>query len=154
MTTRTTESKFDATPEKGAVSAILLRPGDSKALIVLGHGAGTHMRHPFISAVAEALAGAGVAIFRYTYPYSERGRGLDGEKVRLATVRAAIKAGYDAAPDLPLFAGGHSMSGRMTSMTQAQQPLDGVQAIYHPRRASRQRDRAHALRFWRPGHPR
>jgi len=126
MTIEVTELKFTATPEKGAVSAILLRPDDATALLVFGHGAGTNMRHPFISAVAEAFAGAGMATFRYNYPYSEVGRGLDGEKVRLATVRAAAKAGSEAAPGLSLFAGGHSMSGRMASMAQAQEPLAGV----------------------------
>jgi predicted alpha/beta-hydrolase family hydrolase len=126
MIAETTELKFTATPEKGTVSAILLRPDDAKALLVFGHGAGTQMHHLFIAAVAEAFADTGIATFRYNYPYSEVGRGLDGEKVRLSTVRAAVEAASQATSDLPLFARDHSMSGRMTSMAQAHQPLADV----------------------------
>ena len=118
------ELKFTAHEEKGEVSALYLRPRGAGALLVLGHGAGTSMRHPFMEELAQALAAAGVATFRYNYPYSEKGRGgMDGEKVRLSTVRAAVAAAARQARGLPLFAGGHSMSGRMTSMAAAEEPL-------------------------------
>ena len=97
---------------------------------MLGHGAGTSMRHTFMEELAQALAAGGVATFRYNYPYSERGRGgMDGQKVRLSTVRAAVTAAAGQAPGLPLFAGGHSMSGRMTSMAAAEEPLAGLRGI-------------------------
>lgn len=124
------ELKFTAHEEKGEVSALYLRPRGAGALLVLGHGAGTSMRHPFMEELAQALAAAGVATFRYNYPYSEKGGGgMDGEKVRLSTVRAAVAAAARQAPGLPLFAGGHSMSGRMTSMAAAEEPLDGLRGI-------------------------
>ena len=40
--------KFIATEEKGDVSALYARPRGAKALLVLGHGSGTNMRHRFI----------------------------------------------------------------------------------------------------------
>ena len=124
------ELKFTAHEEKGEVSALYLRPRGAQALLVLGHGAGTSMRHPFMEELAQALAAAGVATFRYNYPYSEKGRGgMDGEKVRLSTVRAAVAAAARQARGLPLFAGGHSMSGRMTSMAAAGEPLAGLRGI-------------------------
>ena len=124
------ELKFTAHEEKGEVSALYLRPRGAEALLVLGHGAGTHMRHTFMEELARALAAAGVATFRYNYPYSEKGGGgMDGEKVRLSTVRAAAAAAARQAGGLPLFAGGHSMSGRMTSMAAAGEPLDGLRGI-------------------------
>src|SRR5438128_7966839 len=43
-----TEMRFVATEEKGEVSALLMRPGNAGALLVLGHGAGTNMRHAFL----------------------------------------------------------------------------------------------------------
>jgi hypothetical protein len=125
-----TEMRFVATPEKGEVSALLLRPADARALLVLGHGASTNMRHAFLDGFSHALAGAGIATFRYQFPYMEKGGGgRDSRAVLLATVRAAVAAGAAAAPDLPLFAGGHSMSGRMTSNAAAEAPLPGVQGI-------------------------
>ena len=124
------ELKFTAHEEKGEVSALYLRPREAGALLVLGHGAGTSMRHTFMEELAQALAAAGVATFRYNYPYSEKGGGgMDGEKVRLSTVRAAVAAAARQAPGLPLFAGGHSMSGRMTSMAAAGEPLAGLRGI-------------------------
>ncbi len=124
------ELKFTAHEQKGEVSALYLRPREAEALLVLGHGAGTNMRHTFMEELAQALAAAGVATFRYNYPYSERGGGgMDAERVRLATVRAAVAAAARQARGLPLFAGGHSMSGRMTSMAAAEEPLDGLRGI-------------------------
>ena len=124
------ELKFTAHEQKGEVSALYLRPRGAEALLVLGHGAGTNINHPFMEELAQALAAAGVATFRYNYPYSEKGGGgMDGEKVRLSTVRAAVAAASRHARGLPLFAGGHSMSGRMTSMAAADEPLDGLRGI-------------------------
>ena len=124
------ELRFTAHEQKGEVSALYLRPSGAAALLVLGHGAGTNMRHRFMEELAQALAAAGAATFRYNYPYSEKGGGgMDGEKVRLATVRAAVAAAARQARGLPLFAGGHSMSGRMTSMADAQEQLDGLRGI-------------------------
>jgi uncharacterized protein len=124
------EMRFVATEEKGEVSALLMRPPDARALLVLGHGASTNMRHAFLEGLSGALAAAGIATFRYQFPYMERGGGgLDGRSVLLATVRAAVAAAGGAAPDLPLFAGGHSMSGRMTSLAAAEAPLPNLRGI-------------------------
>ena len=121
--------KFLATEEKGEVSALIARPSDANAMLVLGHGAGTNMRHAFMQDLSDALNDVGIATFRFNYPYSERGGGMDGEKVRLATVRAAVATALDHANGLPVFAGGHSMSGRMVSMACAQEPMDGLRGI-------------------------
>jgi predicted alpha/beta-hydrolase family hydrolase len=124
------ELKFVATAEKGEVSALLVRPREAHALLVLGHGSGTNMRSALLDGLSAELAAAGVATFRYQFPYSERGGGgLDSRAVLLATVRSAVVAGAQAAPDLPLFAGGHSMSGRMTTLAASETPLAGVCGI-------------------------
>ena len=76
------------------------------------------MRHVFMESMARELAVAGVATFRYQFPYREQGRGRpDPPGVLTATVRAAVAAAADTAPDLPLLAGGKSLGGRMTSLT-------------------------------------
>ena len=130
MSTDPKELKFVTTPEKGEVSALFARPDEAKALLVLGHGSGTNMRHRFMEELCIALNEAGIATFRFNYPYSEKGGGgMDGEKVRLATVRAAMEIAREESHDLPIFAGGHSMSGRMFSMATAQEPVDGLNGI-------------------------
>jgi len=123
------ELKVQAVPEKGAsgeVSALLLRPDRAGHLLVLAHGASTHMRHRTLQTIADRLADAGIATFRYNFPYMEHGRGRDAPDICTATVRAAVAAARGAAGDLPLLAGGHSFGGRMTSTASSESPLDGV----------------------------
>jgi len=107
---------------------ILLRPAEAWALYLLAHGAGTGMRHPFLEALATALAAEGVATLRYEFPYMEAGgRRIDSKPILHARVREAVEAGR--AEGLPLYAGGKSMGGRMTSEAFAQSELPGVRGI-------------------------
>jgi predicted alpha/beta-hydrolase family hydrolase len=122
----THEKKFLATPEKGEVSALLVRPANATHLLVLGHGASTNMRHATMQAIADRLADVGIATFRYNFPYSESGKGRDSQAVCTATVRSAVAAAHRAAPDLPLLAGGHSFGGRMTSTAASESPIEGI----------------------------
>jgi predicted alpha/beta-hydrolase family hydrolase len=123
------ELKFLATPEKGDVTALLLRPGTASHLLVLGHGASTNMRHATLETIAQKLADAGIATFRYNFPYMEHGKGRDSQGVCTATVRSAVAAARAAARELPLLAGGHSFGGRMTSTAASESPLDGVAGL-------------------------
>jgi predicted alpha/beta-hydrolase family hydrolase len=123
------ELKLVATEEKGEVSALLTKPRGAKVLLVLGHGAGTNMRHAFMQGLNDALNDVGIATLRFNYPYSEKGSGMDGEKVRLATVRTAVALAKQQAQGLPVFASGHSMSGRMFSMAVAQEAIEGLKGI-------------------------
>ncbi len=117
-------------PDAGAVSALLLVPARPRALYVLAHGAGAGMRHAFMEAIAQRLAARGTGTLRYQFPYVEAGsRRPDSEPVLLATVRAAVAAGREAAGELPLLAGGKSMGGRMTSRAAAAEPLPGVAGL-------------------------
>ena len=130
MSYDTIESKFIATPEKGEVSSILMRPNNAKWLLVLGHGAGTNMRHSTLQTIAERLADIGIATFRYQFPYMERGGGgRESEAVALQTVRSATAAAHEAASDLSILVGGHSYSGRMSSMSAAKEPIKHVKGL-------------------------
>src|SRR6187549_3268671 len=106
MTENTKELTFLATIEKGDVSALLMRPDDATHLLVLGHGASSNMRTPMLTTLAEHLAAR-----------------------KIGTIRSAVAAAREAAPDLPLLAGGHSFSGRMTTTAASEAPLEGVSGI-------------------------
>ena len=123
------ELRFLATPEKGEVSALLVLPEAATHLLVLGHGASTNMRHATLQAIADRLTQVGIATFRYNFPYSENGKGRDSQGVCTATVRSAVAAASEAAPGLPLLAGGHSFGGRMTSTAASESPLEGVRGL-------------------------
>jgi len=114
----------------GTVSALLARPKNPRWLLVLAHGAGAGMTHPFMEKLSEELGAVDVATFRYQFPYMEQRRRVpDSPAVLSATVAAAVQAARETAPGLPLLAGGKSMGGRMTSQAAAQHPLDSVRGL-------------------------
>ena len=126
------ELQFIINPKAGVVSGLLQKPDNSKALLVFAHGAGAGMWHKFMNDAAAELAGRGVATFRYQFPYMEkRIKRPDSEAVLLDTVRAAVATAQKLADGLPLFAGGKSMGGRMTSLAAAQAPLANVRGLVY-----------------------
>jgi hypothetical protein len=122
------------------VSALLDAPANPRALYVFAHGAGAGagMTHPFMAAVAHGLLAHDIATLRYQFPYMEqRSRRPDAPALAHATVRAAVAAASDALPGVPLFAGGKSFGGRMTSQAQALAPLRDVRGLAFVGRTSR-----------------
>jgi predicted alpha/beta-hydrolase family hydrolase len=110
-----------------AVSAILIAPPAPMACYVMAHGAGAGMTHPFMAAFAHGLAGRRIATLRYQFPFMETGsRRPDSPAVAQATVRAAVVEAARRLSSTPLFAGGKSFGGRMTSQAQAKEALPDV----------------------------
>jgi hypothetical protein len=131
VTRKATEEQLSfAVGDDVKVSALLRAPRDAEALLVLAHGAGAGMKHPFMSAMASGLAERAIATLRYQFPYMERGsKRPDPPHLAQATVRAAVAAAAQAQPELPLFAGGKSFGGRMSSQAQAKTSLNGVRGL-------------------------
>jgi uncharacterized protein len=112
------------------VSALLARPKSARWLLVLAHGAGAGMTHPFMEHLTNELSAVAIATFRYQFPYMEQCRRVpDPPAILTATVAAAVQTAKTAAPDLSLLAGGKSMGGRMTSQAGAQNLLNGVRGL-------------------------
>lgn len=113
-----------------AVSGLWLAPAAAKAAYVFAHGAGAGMAHKSMTAIAEGLAERGIATLRYNFLYMERGsKRPDAPALAHQAVRAAVAKAAELAADLPLFAGGKSFGGRMTSQAQALEPLPGVRGL-------------------------
>lgn len=112
------------------VSGLLLRPPNAKALYLFAHGAGAGMTHRAMESNAQGLAERRIATLRYQFLYMERGsKRPDPPRLAHAVIRAAAAETARLAPDLPLFAGGRSFGGRMTSLAQADSPLPGVKGL-------------------------
>ena len=112
------------------VSGLWLAPPDAKTAYVFAHGAGAGMAHKAMAAIANGLAERGVASLRYNFLYMERGSGRpDSPALAHQAVRAAVAKANELAPTLPLFAGGKSFGGRMTSQAQALDPLPNVRGL-------------------------
>ena len=133
-----------------------MRPPQARFLYVLAHGAGAGMHHAFMTAIAEALATHDVATLRWEFPFmaarkprppqgGPSGQGgfgpQDAGRNRSVALRpdpapvaeAAVRAVWTAARarygELPMFAGGKSFGGRMTSRAHAAAPLEGMRGI-------------------------
>jgi uncharacterized protein len=124
------EIRFAVSKKAGEVSGLLLMPKGAKVLLVVAHGAGAGMRHRFMEQICAKLAEREVATLRYQFPYMEKGiKRPDPEAVLTATVRSAAGAAKEFARGMPVFAGGKSMGGRMTSLAAAKESLDGIKGL-------------------------
>jgi predicted alpha/beta-hydrolase family hydrolase len=123
-------SRFGTVDAERSVSGLLQAPKGARAIYVLAHGAGAGMAHPFMAKIAGLLADRGIATLRYQFPYMEKGsKRPDSPKLAEATVAAAVEEAKRLVPKLPVFAGGKSFGGRMTSQADANDLLPGVRGL-------------------------
>jgi uncharacterized protein len=112
------------------ISSLWLVPDNAKAVYVFAHGAGAGMAHKSMAAIAEGLAVRGIATLRYNFLYMERGsKRPDSPPLAHTAVRAAVAKANELAPKLPLFAGGKSFGGRMTSQAQALDAMPNLHGL-------------------------
>jgi predicted alpha/beta-hydrolase family hydrolase len=113
-----------------AVTGLWSLPKTAKAALVLAHGAGAGMTHKSMEAIAEGLAERAIASLRFNFVYMEKGSGRpDAPPLAHKAIRAAVAEANKLAPKLPLFAGGKSFGGRMTSQAQSIEPLTNVRGL-------------------------
>jgi uncharacterized protein len=131
-----------ATP-KGDVSAVYLAPARPIAALVVAHGAGGGMDHPFIVGFCRGIADQQLATLRFNFPYMEAGRrSPDTAASAVASVRAAFDAASTRVKRAPVFAGGKSYGGRMASMAAAEgMPAAGLVFLGYPLHAPGKPDR-------------
>jgi uncharacterized protein len=115
----------------GTDSGLWLSPPAARAVLVIAHGAGAGMHHAFLEDTAAGLGGRGFASLRFQFPYMEAGRSRpDPPALAAAAVRGAVEEAGRLAPELPIFAGGKSFGGRMTSTAEAESHLPGVRGLF------------------------
>ncbi len=142
MTSVGDETTVTIDVEGTPVSAVYSRPADAAATIVVAHGAGAGMEHPFMSGFTRAMHRLGYATLRFNFPYREAKRRFpDRPPVAIATWRAAVtfaagraeEAGGAAARPEPIWASGKSFGGRMASMAVAEgMPVAGLVFLGYP----------------------
>lgn len=120
------------------VSGVYARPDNPFATLVLAHGAGAGMEHPFMVGFTNALNHDGVATLRFNFPYREAGRKFpDRPPLAIATWRAAMEEARGRAAEHsdpgPVWAAGKSFGGRMASMAVADgMPAAGLVYLGYP----------------------
>ena len=105
--------------------AAFARPDNPSATVVVAHGAGAGMEHPFMLGFTDGLNSLGIATLRFNFPYREAGRKFpDRPPAAIATWRAVMAAAAERAAEHgdtgPLWAAGKSFGGRMASMAVAE----------------------------------
>jgi predicted alpha/beta-hydrolase family hydrolase len=107
--------------------------GECPALI-LAHGAGSNMEHPFLSFIQETLTQHGIITVKFNFPYVEAGRKVPDHPKRLVrTWRAVIERVRTEVQPSALFLGGRSMGGRIASMVAADgEQVSGLVLLGYP----------------------
>jgi len=109
-----------------SVTGILNLPKTANCVILLAHGAGAGMRHPFMEQISESLADQGLGTLRFNFIYMEKGnKAPDRPKKAIAAISASLEA-LKTISQLPILLAGKSFGGRMASHLAALQALEGV----------------------------
>ncbi|MFN2443931.1 MAG: alpha/beta fold hydrolase [Thermoanaerobaculia bacterium] len=113
---------------------MILDSGSGAVRFLFAHGAGAPMDSPFMNEVAAALAGQGIRVIRFEFPYMAARRAgarkpPDREAVLLDTWRTIIAAHRGEGP---VFIGGKSMGGRMATMIADEVDVEGVICFGYP----------------------
>jgi len=122
-------------PDVGDVSGVYARPGGADRSIVIAHGAGAGMDHPFMVGFSRAMNDLGVATLRFNFPYMDAGRrSPDRQPVAVTTWRAAFDVAVArASGGEPVWASGKSFGGRMASVAVAEgMPAAGLVFLGYP----------------------
>ncbi|MEP6477286.1 MAG: alpha/beta family hydrolase [Actinomycetota bacterium] len=130
----TPEERFSIAVGRGEVSAAFATPGVGSPILVIAHGAGAGMDHPFLVGFTRAATDLGVATLRFNFPYVEAGRrSPDTPAVAVGTWRAVMEAATPRAEGAPVVAGGKSYGGRMASVAVAEgMPATGLVFLGYP----------------------
>lgn len=131
-------------PSGAELSAILQRPDDCRGLFVMGHGSGSNMHVPLMNGLADALSERGIATLRFQYPYSENpnfvpftNMPVDNDQTLIETIHSALDIANEKAMGVPVFVGGHSISGFTTTLAAVQKYLNAhaIIALAYPRKS-------------------
>jgi predicted alpha/beta-hydrolase family hydrolase len=117
-------SPFSVPVGSSKTTALLYPADEARATLVLGHGAGAPQTHPWMVAMAQALAALGIEVVTFNFLYAEtKRRAPDRNDVLEATWRAVVEAVRARAPGEAaarrLFIGGKSMGGRIATQVAA-----------------------------------
>jgi hypothetical protein len=110
-------------------------PVGARTTLVLAHGAGAPMDSPWMNAVAAGLAGRGVRVARFEFPYMQRRReeGRRGAPDREPVLRAAWRAAVDElGGGERLVIGGKSLGGRIASLVADELRARGLVCLGYP----------------------
>lgn len=115
------------------ITAAWSGPDNAAETVVIAHGAGAGMDHPFLRGFAEALNDLGIRTLRFAFPYAEAGRRMPGPAAHAILAWRAVLAEAHGRGGR-VWACGKSYGGRMASMAAAEGdfPVEGLIYLGYP----------------------
>ena len=116
----------------GKISYQIEKSGTSDPILILAHGAGAGMDHPFMKHLSSEISKRGINVVRFNFPYIEQSRKAPGSpKHAIKTWEQIIARIKEEHKNIPLFISGKSYGGRMASHLLAAQPELKVRGIIY-----------------------
>lgn len=112
--------------------------GQARAVVLLAHGAGAGMDHPFMAQMAAELACEQIAVVRFEFDYMviarEQQKRRPPQRIDKLTecYQRWISAAKQNYPELPVYVAGKSMGGRVACVCGATEEVAGVFALGYP----------------------
>lgn len=115
---------------QNSTTIMIDRPVESRAVLMLAHGAGAGIDHEFFKVLVPLLVARNLTVVRYNFLYMDKGsKRPDRKDVCFQVIAAAIDCCVEKFPGEPIFTGGKSFGGRMTSMYLAGNTAEVVRGI-------------------------
>ncbi|MEQ9403496.1 MAG: alpha/beta fold hydrolase [Cyclobacteriaceae bacterium] len=116
----------------GVVSLETDEAAKPSGVVILAHGAGAGMHHPFMTDLAKELATSGLHVVRFNFPYMEEGRKSPGSpKKNIESWKLIINHTTKTFPNLPIYVSGKSYGGRMASHLLSETTPENVEGIIY-----------------------
>lgn len=124
--------KLFLSDELGETTLEIEEPSDAIATLLIAHGAGAGMHHPFMVDISKRICDKGVRTIRFNFPYMEEGRKAPGSpKKNIETWNLLTKSIVARYPNQPIFLSGKSYGGRMASHLIATHGPNGAHGIIY-----------------------
>lgn len=122
----------DLSEELGSVSLEIDESKDANSVLIIAHGAGAGMHHPFMVSLASEISKNNLHAVRFNFPYKEAGKKSTGSpKKNIEAWKLIAEYIHAEYPNLPVFLSGKSYGGRMASHVVVENDLPFVKGIVY-----------------------
>lgn len=102
--------------DHGDVDLIINTSSSAEYILLLAHGAGAGMAHPFMEELALAFSKSIFTVVRYNFAYMQHGKKLPDSPTKAHhVIEKVLSYARENLPQLPIILSGKSYGGRMSS---------------------------------------
>ena len=116
----------------GKITLEIDESSGADAVIIIAHGAGAGMHHPFMNNLAKKICDLGITAVRFNFPYMEQGRKSPGSpKANIETWRLVLGHISSEYKNSKIYLSGKSYGGRMASHLMADEKPSEVKGLIY-----------------------